>query len=174
MRALVVFESMFGDTKAVADAVASGLAESMTVDAVEVGTAPKTIDPTVDVLIVGGPTHAFGMSRPGTREDAAKQAEGAGVLSEDFGIREWLETVSVAPHLQVAAFDTRIHKPHLPGSAAHAAERRLRKLGCTVFAPAQSFYVAATKGPLIDGELARAMDWGRQLSGRAAPSGVPS
>ena len=174
MRALVVFESMFGDTKDVADAVARGLAEEMQVQTLEVGTAPGVVDPDVDVLIVGGPTHAFGMSRPGTREDAVKQADGAGVLSEKRGIREWLATVQVSPQLQAAAFDTRVYKPHLPGSAAHAAERRLRRLGCTVFAPAQSFYVAGTKGPLVDGELDRAARWGRQLSGRAARPGVAS
>ena len=74
----------------------------------EVGTAPMVVDPDVDVLIVGGPTHAFGMSRPGTRQDAVKQAEGAGVLSEKLGIREWLADVQVSPQLQVAAFDTRV------------------------------------------------------------------
>ncbi len=115
MRALVVFESMFGDTKDVADAVARGLAEEMQVQTLEVGTAPGVVDPEIDVLIVGGPTHAFGMSRPGTREDAVKQSEGAGVLSGKLGIREWLATVQVSPQLQVAAFDTRVYKPHLPG-----------------------------------------------------------
>lgn len=97
MRALVVFESMFGDTKDVADAVARGLAEEMQVQTLEVGTAPGVVDPEIDVLIVGGPTHAFGMSRPGTREDAVKQSEGAGVLSGKLGIREWLATVQVSP-----------------------------------------------------------------------------
>ncbi len=174
MRALVVFESMFGDTKAVADAIAVGLAETMLVETVEVGSAPTAIDPAIDVLIVGGPTHAFGMSRVGTRQDAVKQSEGAGVLSDKLGIREWLEVVNVSPQLQVAAFDTRVYKPHLPGSAAHAAERRLRRLGCTVFAPAKSFYVAGTKGPLVDGELDRAVGWGRSLTLRAARPGVPS
>ncbi len=174
MRAMVVFESMFGDTKAVADAIAMGLAETMQVETVEVGSAPKAIDPAIDVLIVGGPTHAFGMSRSSSREDAVKQSEGAGVVSEQTGIREWLAAVTVSPQLQVAAFDTRIYKPHLPGSAAHAAERRLRRLGCTVFAPAKSFYVAGTKGPLVDGELDRAIGWGRSLTLRAARPGVPS
>lgn len=174
MRALVVFESMFGDTKAVADAVAMGLTEVYQVETVEVGGAPTVVDPAIDVLVIGGPTHAFGMSRATTRADAVKQAEGAGVLSGKLGIREWLTAVTVSPHLQVAAFDTRVYKPHLPGSAAHAAERRLRRLGCTVFAPAKSFFVAGTKGPLVDGELDRAVEWGRALTLRAAKPGVPS
>ncbi len=56
-RALVVFESMFGNTEAIARAVADGLGGGAEVD------------------VVGGPTHAFGMSRPSTRRSAAQQAE---------------------------------------------------------------------------------------------------
>ncbi|HEY4992546.1 MAG TPA: flavodoxin [Nakamurella sp.] len=172
MRALVVFESMFGDTKEVADAVAFGLASGMKVQIKEAGIAPDVVDDSVDVLVVGGPTHAFGLSRPGTREDAAKQAAGAGVISDRLGLREWLAGVTLHPGLQVAAFDTRVNKPRLPGSAAHAAERRLRRLGCTIFAPAESFYVAGTKGPLMDGELDRAADWGRRLATRVPQPGT--
>jgi flavodoxin len=54
MRALIVVESVFGNTRAVADAVAEGLATSMRVDVVDVG-VPGTIDAGVDLLVVGGP-----------------------------------------------------------------------------------------------------------------------
>ena len=86
------------------------------------------------------------MSRPATRDDATRQAAAAERDVRQFGLREWLTALAIHPNLQVAAFDTRIYKPRLPGSAAHAAERRLRRLGCTVFAPAESFYVAGTRG----------------------------
>lgn len=171
MRAMVVFESMFGDTKAVADAVACGLAAEMRVRILEVGEAPLVVDDAVDVLVVGGPTHAFGLSRPGTRNGAAKQVGGA-VISDRLGLREWLDAITIHRYLQVASFDTRVYRPLLPGSAAHAAERRLRRLGCTVFAPAETFYVAGTRGPLIDGELDRAMRWGRDLSVRVPHPGL--
>jgi len=171
MRAMVVYESMFGDTKAVADAVALGMTAQLGVEIVEVGHAPLVIDDAIDVLVVGGPTHAFGLSRPATREGAAKQATGSEVISDRLGLREWLADVTIHQHLLVAAFDTRVYKPRVPGSAAHAAERRLRRMGCTVFAPAESFYVAGTQGPLVDGELDRAVGWGRQLSTRVPHPG---
>ena len=79
MRALVVFESMFGDTKAVADAVACGLAGEMRVRILEVGEAPVMVDETVDVLVVGGPTHAFGLEQAGhpRRRDPAGRSRRA-------------------------------------------------------------------------------------------------
>lgn len=61
---------MFGNTRAVAEAVAQGLGSAMTVELVEVSAAPLESQD-VDLLVVGGPTHAFGMSRPTTRSDAA-------------------------------------------------------------------------------------------------------
>jgi flavodoxin len=67
MRALVVYESMFGNTQAIANAIVQGLSGRMRVEALEVGVAPATIDDDVALLVVGGPTHAFGLSRPQTR-----------------------------------------------------------------------------------------------------------
>ena len=163
MQALVVYESMFGDSQAIAEAVAAGLSGEMAVNVVEVGAAPASVDRDVDLLVVGGPTHAFGMSRPATRDDALTKSEGAGVVSKGDGLREWLDAVHVELDVPAVAFDTRINKPRVPGSAAHAAQRRLRHIGCSTVAPAESFYVHGTRGPLIDGEVDRAQQWGRQL-----------
>jgi hypothetical protein len=167
MRALVVYESMFGNTRVIAEAVADGLSRRMRVDAVEVGAAPAAIGDDVALLVAGGPTHAFGMSRPGTRQDAAKQTT-HGLVSAGNGLREWLAALPDGSRRMAAAFDTRIARPRLPGSAANAAERRLRRLGFRVAAPAKSFYVAGTQGPLIDGEQGRARDWGAHLAELAA------
>jgi hypothetical protein len=129
MRARVVFESMFGNTQVIAQAVADGLAESMNVDVEEVGSAATEIAGDVELLVVGGPTHAFGLSRERTRESAAEQAVG-GVVSPGEGLREWLSAVTGGSRaIAAAAFDTRIDKPRMPGSAAHGAEKRLRRMG---------------------------------------------
>jgi hypothetical protein len=155
---------MFGNTRAVATAVAEGLSTRMEVDAVEVGGAPTRIDPDVDLVVVGGPTHALGMSRPQTRTSATEQAEG-GVVSTRIGIREWLDAAGKGlAGMPVATFDTRVDRPRLPGSAARAAHRRLRRRGCRSAAAPASFYVSGTTGPLIDGELARAREWGATLT----------
>lgn len=171
MRALVVYESMFGNTQTVADAVAGGLARRMRVDAVEVGGAPATLDDDVTLLVVGGPTHAFSMSRPRTRQDAAAQAPG-GLVSTRTGLREWLATLRAPAGIAAAAFDTKVSKPHLPGSAARAAEKRLRRLGFRLAAPAESFYVGGTLGPLLDGEQDRATRWGDQLGATTRELGL--
>jgi Flavodoxin len=169
MRALVVYESMFGNTQAIANAIADGLSDRMRVEVLEVGAAPATIAD-VALLVVGGPTHAFGMSRPQTRQDAARQAP-AGLVSPGSGLREWLATLQAPAGIAAATFDTRIRKPRLPGSAARAAEKRLRRLGFRMVAPAASFHVEGTLGPLQEGEQQRARRWGESVGSKSGDPG---
>jgi hypothetical protein len=164
-RALVVYESMFGNTMSIARAVGEGVSTRLETEIVEVGRAPTSIPADVSFLVVGGPTHAFGLTRARTREDAASRAGGR-VLSCGPGLREWLPDLQAKPGLSAATFDTRIEKPRVPGSAARAAERKLRRAGFTIVAPAESFYVTGTTGPLSDGELDRARRWGDQIARR--------
>lgn len=163
-QALVVFESMFGNTEEIAEAVAAGLRTGLTVDVVEVGSAPLVLGDEVELLVVGGPTHAFSMSRPSTRADAAKQ--GADVqAAAGIGLREWVDQVgkgSARP--AVVAFGTKVKRPRLPGSAARAALTRLRRAGFRTLESAENFYVGGTKGPLVDGELDRARNWGAKCA----------
>ena len=175
MRALVVYGSMFGCTQAIASGVAAGLGPQSSVQVVEVGHAPDRVGDDVDLLVVGGPTHAFGLSRESTRQDAVRRSSGASVTSTSRGLREWLEGLKLRSNQPVVAFDTKVNTPRLPGSAGHAAERRLRRLGGRIVLPSATFYVAGTEGPLIDGEVARARAWGSAIaaklgSGASAPS----
>ncbi len=166
MQGLVVFESMFGNTREVARAVGSGLFTFMDVEVVEVGTATQRIGAEVDLLVVGGPTHAFGMSRPNTRRDALKQTD-TPLVSRGIGIREWLGRLEVVrSDLPAATFDTRVNMPRVPRSAARAVHKHLSRLGCEMVAPSQSFWVTGMTGPLVALETARAKEWGEQL-GRA-------
>lgn len=163
MRALVVFESAFGNTQKVAEAITEGLSSHGHTDITEVGVAPDDLGDQLDLLVVGGPTQGFSMSRSGTRESAAKQAS-QGLVSPGIGLREWLARVQGESPGAAVAFDTRFNKPRwLTGSAARAAEKRLRELGYRIAAPAESFFVAGTTGPLVDGELDRARRWGDRL-----------
>ena len=161
-RALVVVESMFGNTRRIADAIADGMAPMLDVTVVNIGGAPDDLTG-YDLLLVGGPTHVFGMSRPSTRHDAAGQARDIAVPT-GAGIREWLDRLPHG-HLPAAAtFDTRINRPRLAGSAAKAAKRRLQRAGARIVAPATSFYVTDTQGPLAPDELERARGWGARLA----------
>jgi flavodoxin len=160
MKALVVYESMFGNTASIARAVADGIGTHADVTLANVSTMPNAAG--MDLVVVGGPTHAFGMSRPSTRQDAARQGasqSGAG----EVGMREWLDHSPTLPGVAAAAFDTKIDKPFLPGSAAHKAYRRLRHLGCRLVVPAESFRVTDTAGPLVAGERERAERWGETV-----------
>jgi hypothetical protein len=163
-RALVIFESMFGNTRAIAEAVAEGLSSRFVTDLNEVSLAPTRMPDDVSLVVVGGPTHAFGLTRPRTRQDAATQADEP-LVSPAGGVREWLEAAELPRSgVGAAAFDTRIDKPWVPGSAAQGAEKRLRRLGFRVVAEAQSFYVTGTKGPLATGEVERARRWAEQVA----------
>ncbi|TRW42966.1 flavodoxin family protein [Georgenia yuyongxinii] len=165
MDALVVYESMFGNTKAVAEAVAEGLTAGATrAQVCEVGEAPALQDLHVDLLVVGAPTQAFGLSRPQTRADAAARGGGS-VISAGEGVREWLGAADHTPGgLRVASFDTHVKTPMIPGWASHSEEKRLRRLGAKVVGKSHSFYVHGYTGPLLDGELDRARRWGEELA----------
>ncbi len=172
MGALVVFESMFGATRAVAESVVAGLADAgVAARAVEVGTADEHVADDVTLLVVGGPTHAFGMSRAKSRDDARRQAPGGTVVSERIGVREWLEGLDLAGRpVPVAAFCTRVFRPRLPGSAAKAIAKELRGHGARLVVPPRDFGVSGNAGP-IEGELDAARAWGASL---AASSGTAS
>ena len=161
MNALVVVESMFGNTHTIAEAVGDGLATGMAVRVVDVRDAPAA--PDVDLLVVGGPTHAFSMSRPRTREDAINQAHRP-PADAAVGIREWLAALPPAAGPRAAAaFDTKVSRPRFPGSAAHGAGKRLRRLGYRLVDDPATFWVEGTPGPLSAGEVERARTWGQQL-----------
>lgn len=161
MKVLVVYESMYGNTRDVAEAIAAGLSSRVTVEVVEVSSAPADVDDEVGLVVVGGPTHAFGMSRSSTRSDAAEDGP---VLSAGRGIREWVDSVRLPAAVRAATFDTKVAKPRLPGSAASAAAKRLRRKGTRIIARPTTFYVTGKQGPLATGELGRAHRWGEALA----------
>ena len=167
MNALIVYESMYGNTHAVAEAVADGLASDWTtaVRAVhEAGTVPDD----VDLLLVGGPTHMHGLSTGLSRSMAASAAkEDAGMLApgatEGPGLRAWLRDMPRRSGARAAAFDTRGDaRAAVTGSAARGIARRLRHHGYDVIG-VESFLVADAEGPLEDGELDRARAWAAGL-----------
>ncbi|QYN18671.1 flavodoxin [Amycolatopsis sp. DSM 110486] len=163
MHAIVVYESMFGDTEEVARAVADGLDSA---EVVPVDLAPRNLMG-CDLLVVGAPTHVHGLSRPSTRKAAVEQAPD-GTRTHEPGMREWLGGFHVLPPgTTTAAFDTRLRKPvWLTGSAARAAGKFLRRLGHPPVVPATSFFVEVVDGEtrLVDGERARAREWGESLA----------
>ncbi|GLI26981.1 flavodoxin [Agromyces rhizosphaerae] len=161
MRVLVVVESAWGNTAAIAEAIADGLRPA-DVEVVTTDAADAALPADLDLLLVGGPTQGFGMSTPDTRRTARDR--GAPRVPER-GIREWIDALDSAPRrIRVATFDTRTVTPRLPGSAAKKALKQLVGLGFEPAAKAETFGVHGFEGPLADGELGRATDWGGSLA----------
>lgn len=163
MTTLVVYETMYGRTRDVAQAVADGCGTGGDVRLVEVGelaaAGAEGLPDDVTLLVVGGPTHAFSMTRPGTRGDAGKY----GRTISQTGVREWLAGLTLPAGLPVAAFCTKLDSP-LSGSAARGIAQRLRKAGGRLVVPAKDFYVKGTQPVLLAGEAERARAWGAALA----------
>ena len=166
MRAYIVVESMFGNSRQVADAVAAGMREAdAEVEVVEVTSAPGRVPEDVELLVVGGPTHAFSMTRPSTRHDAVHKSHApAGEGKEERGIREWIASVQASP-VRTVTYDTRVKKAFIPGSAAKSAAKSLREHGFAGVGKGETFWVEDVAGPLKPGEVDRARAWGRSLVG---------
>jgi hypothetical protein len=166
LRALVVYESMFGNTEKIASAVLRGLqGEGVDAGLVEAGAAPGSLPDDLDLLVVGGPTHGFSMSRARTRADAVRQ--GAPAERTEVGIREWLESVRLPHHRLpgVATFDTRVTKVRwIPQAAGPSAARLAHHRGLETVAKPMGFLVEDLRGPLAEGELEQAAAWGRRLA----------
>lgn len=154
---LIVVESCYGNTGRVADAIASGL--SGVGAHVQVGpaeTAAPAVAPTVDLVLVGAPTHNAGLPTASTRAQTPTPGR--------LGVREWVAAAQIPAGAHVITFDT-VTGGAFSGSAAKAAVKMLRRrrIGAE---RGESFRVSGREGPLADGELERARAWGEDL-GRA-------
>jgi hypothetical protein len=171
MRALIVYESMFGNTHAVADHVADGLRSAgLYVTVVPVKEATDELVAEADLLVCGGPTHAHGLSGDVSRQTAIEMAD-----SEDSGLevdrdaagpglRDWFHGFENR-QLGAAAFDTRYAADAAwTGRASLGITHRLRRHGFIVLVPPESFLVDE-HNHLLPGEAQRATKWGESVAG---------
>jgi hypothetical protein len=160
MNGIVVYESHWGNTEIVARAIAAGLGpDARAARTDEVSEADLTA---ADIVVVGAPVIAFGLAREDMRAGLVndhKAPKPADV--EHPSMRSWLS--HVARHgTPFAAFETRIWWS--PRGATGDIERRMTKAGYQPIAKPQRFVVEGTYGPLRDGELHRAREWGSELA----------
>ncbi len=172
MHALVVYESMYGNTHAIAEGIASGLRPAGDVRVVPVGEATDDLVAWADLVVVGGPTHIHGMTRSKTRDDARERAAlpdsglELDVSADGPGAREWLENVADVHGKRAAAFDTRIDMPALlTGRASSGIASGLRHRGFDLIVKPESFLVDKETA-LVEGEAKRAESWGAELAAR--------
>jgi flavodoxin len=146
MKITIVYDSVYGNTEKVARAIAEAISPSNEVKVLRAGDANPSELASVNLLIVGSPTHA---GRP-------VQA-----------VQDFLKKVPelALKGVNVAAFDTRISKK-IVGVFGYAAGRiadSLKKKGGSLVGSPEGFFVTGGEGPLKDGELERAAAWGRGL-----------
>lgn len=164
MKAIVVYESMFGNTARIAEVIARCLETAGDVQLLSVLDADTQAASDADLLIVGGPTHMHGMSRAFTRRTGAAEAALEGAAGGP-GVREWLDRLPRGETVLAAAFDTRADGHRLlVGAASEGIARQLRKRGYRLAVPPESFIVLDTAGPLKPGEIERADAWAHQIA----------
>jgi hypothetical protein len=169
MNALVVSESMYGNTAAVGEAIAASLrARGVCAEARLVSEIDPVEGAEADLLVVGGPTHVHGMSRASTRKTAARDETNTFPdATLEPGLREWLKQLPPGENTLTAAFDTRIDRPViLTGSAAKGIARLLESRGFRQVMKPESFFVTS-ENQLGEGELEHAAAWGEAVAKRA-------
>jgi flavodoxin I len=144
MKALIVYDSVYGNTEKIARAIAEFITPSGEVKVLGAGEADPSELESTDLLIVGSPTH-------GGRPTPAVQ----GLLNKVLKLQG----------INVAAFDTRSQSKitKVFGYAAGRIANNLGKKGGTLIASPEGFFVTGTKGPLKEGELERAADWAKGM-----------
>lgn len=177
MKAVVAYESMYGNTRQIAEAIAAGLGPLGEVEVSSVNRDDGTAAEGGDLVVVGGPTHVHGLATSMSRKAAAQAAEEEGDVTlepgaaDGPGLRAWLSERS-GDGRPAAAFDTRLDRsPMLTGAAARGIAKRLRRRGFDVIADPESFLVEDSEGPLAEGETERAQAWGASLAELAGARG---
>ena len=160
MKAVVVYESHWGNTAAIARAIASGLGPDTPVLATDEASGLVLAD--ADLIVAGAPVIAFRLATDSMRERIAEDADGPS--KPDLAhpsMRDWLEQIPARKGL-AAAFETRFHWS--PGGATGAIERGLQAAGYRRVAKGRKFFVTGSHGPLRDGEIEAARAWGSELA----------
>ena len=161
MKAIVVYESHWGNTAAIARAIAEGIGpEARTLSTAE---ATGEVIAGADIIVAGAPLLSFSLPTESMLKGLAGNA-GRDPVAPDLShpsMRAWLDALPKGAG-QAAAFETRIWWS--PGSASKAILGKLEALGYRPAAKAQRFVVQGKYGPLRAGELERAKAWGTELA----------
>lgn len=161
MKAVVVYESLWGNTAAIARAVAQGLGPQAR--ALSTAEATPEVTAAADLIVAGAPLLGFRLPTDSMRTSIGRDPKHAKTppnLSAP-SMRSWLSALPKGKG-RSAAFETRVKWS--PGSAAGAIIKALERAGYSRIAKDERFIVKGTYGPLADGEVERARAWGAELT----------
>jgi hypothetical protein len=164
MKAIVVYESHWGNTAAIARAIAEGIGPGARALTTDEAVGPAITD--IDLLVAGAPVMMLSLPSEQARDRVELDHKGPAGDASHPVLRTWLDGLPSAPGVSAAAFDTRMH--WTPRGATGTIESKLRSAGYHVVSKGKGFVVQGTYGPLRDGELDRARAWGHELAGRVA------
>ena len=161
MKAIVVYESHWGNTAAIARAIAEGIGPGA--QALSTAEATAAALAGADLIVAGAPLLGFSLPTEAMVKSLANNQPGAPAPADlsHPALRAWLERLP-AGRGRAAAFETRIWWS--PGSAAKAILGQLAQKGYQPAAKAQRFIVEGRYGPLRAGEIERARSWGAELA----------
>jgi len=159
VRAVVVYESLWGNTAEIARAIADGIGPGT--PAVPTDEATPDLLAGVDLIVAGAPVLGFRLPTDGMRASVRKDPKAPPADLEHASMRAWLATVTPRRGY-FAAFETRFQRS--PGGSVGAISQALEAAGCTPVAEPGKFIVKGKYGPLRDGETARARAWGADLA----------
>jgi len=153
MKALIVYDSVYGNTERIAKSIGGAITGDVKV--LRAGEVNPSELKSIDLLIVGSPTHAFRATKP---------------------VQTFIDGISkdVLKGVKVAAFDTRMPEAEVGkglrfimkvgGYAAPRIAEALKKKGGNLVAPPEGFLVKDKEGPLKEGELERAASWAKEIA----------
>ncbi len=169
MKAIVVYESLWGNTAAIARAIAEGLGQGTRALSTAEATGEAMAE--VDLIVAGAPVHALSLPTEASRESARTGGLGPDKAPPDLShppMRTWLQRMARGGG-RGAAFDTRVQAWYGRG-AAPLILRGLERAGYRKIAKARGFYVGGGRvvpsadGILRSGEIQRAREWGAELA----------
>jgi hypothetical protein len=172
MKAVVVYESFWGNTATIARAIAEGMGQGVRALTTTEASGPAMAD--VDLIVAGAPVLGFQLPSESMRHNIAANPGGAPSAPDlsHPSMRSWLDALPEA-HGSYATFETGLRWS--PGGATSAIGRGLEQAGRRQLVKGQRFVVKGKWGPLRDGEPERARRWGAEIASAAEdhPIAVP-
>lgn len=169
MKAIVVYESYWGNTASVARAIAEGIGAGAKALSTSEATAEAMTG--VDLIVAGSPIIGFQLPTDKMRADMAAKP-GKAPSPPDLSrpsLRSWIEALpQVSGGIRASAFETGFKLS--PGGAAATILKMLEARGHEPIGKKQRFLVKTSYGPIREGELERAKAWGKELAKGLAPA----